>query len=172
MSLTVLIALAASASGVPSIDPLSPAASGQVQCYQPDEQKKTCRSIASYRAVGRSTYSNTAVVLLSEAPPVILETTAPVTVRQGAVCGAIRAEDIAAGKLRVSGRLFDDVEAAPLLARVAEAMKALINKQICTSYEASGDGLTARASIDGRYRADMDQRVKWVHPGDGYKVAP
>jgi len=164
-------ALAGAPTAVPE-NPLARASSGEVQCYQPDEKRRTCRSIAAYRRLNDGRYANTATVLLASAGPVVLETITPVTVRAGAVCGSIRAEDISAGKLRISNRLLTDDEAAPILARVAQSMAPMINKEICTAYVQSGNGITAKATIGGEYRADTDQKVAWIKPDDGYTVAP
>lgn len=172
MLILVVLAMAASeASPVAPMDPLA-AADGKVECYQPDDEKRTCRSIASYQRTNDQTYANTAIVLVSSAGPVTLETVTPVAVKAGAVCGSIRADDIGAGKLRVAGRLLPEAEAAPVLSQIAESMAPLIDREICTSYEPSEAGLTAKATIAGVYQADADQRVKWVAPDEGYVVAP
>src|SRR4051812_34677615 len=41
-------------------DPLAPAASGQLQCYRPDDRMRTCQSIATYEPIGGNRYSETA----------------------------------------------------------------------------------------------------------------
>ncbi len=173
MTLFALLAIAASTSiaDLPS-NPLTKAKDGSVQCYEPDDQRRTCRSIASYVATGETTYNNKAVVLISNNGPVTLETITPVIIKVGAVCGFIRAEDISAGKLRVSGKLLSDTEAAPLLVKVAQLMSGMIGKEICTSYVQTANGLTAKATINGVYEANADQRMKWIQPSAGYSVAP
>jgi hypothetical protein len=65
-------------------NPLEPALAGRVQCYEPNEAKKTCRALASYLRTGGPRYPNTALVLI--AATVTLETTTPVEVKAGAVC--------------------------------------------------------------------------------------
>lgn len=171
--LFALLALTAStASADTSMNPLQEARNGSVQCYQPDDQQRTCRSIASYVPTGETTYANKAVVLLSPNGPVILETITPVTIRAGAVCGFIRAEDVRAGKLHVAGRLLTDAEAAPMLGQVVQSMSGIMGQEICTSYVQTADGLTAKATMNGVYQAGADQRVKWVQPADGYSVTP
>lgn len=173
MSIFIVLALAGTNAALAApTNPLAPAADGQLQCHQPNDEKRTCRSIASYQRKDDGTYTNTAVVLLSSAGPVTLETTTVVTLKAGAVCGAIRANDLNTGKLRVAGRLLPDSEAAPILPRIAQSMASVIDKEICTSYEESTQGLTAKATISGEYRPDADQRVKWVQANDGYQVAP
>ncbi len=170
----ILMAMALAASKVPVAlsNPLDPAIKGQMQCHQPDVKRRTCRSIATYRKGPSGSYSNKAIVLISSAGPVTLETVTPVTVEAGAVCGSIRAEDIMRGKLRVADRLLSDDEARPVLLRVSQSMTQVMGKRICTSYVTAQTGLIAKASIDGVYRPESDQTVKWVRPTDGYVVAP
>jgi hypothetical protein len=36
----------------------------------------------------------------------------------------------------------------------------------------SDDGFIAKASLDGQAQPAQDQKVIWVAPSDGYKVAP
>ncbi len=153
-------------------NPLAPALNGDLQCYQPNETTKTCASIAAYRSIDSTHYSNPAVVLLSKAGPITLETITPVEVVGDAVCGAITAKVLAAGKIQVAGKPLGEKDAIPLLAQIAESMGPLIGKQICTKYVSTTSGLTAKVSIDGVYTPAMDQRVKWVRPAEGYIVAP
>lgn len=107
-----LLSLIAATGTLPAAaDPLMPARHGEAQCYTPDQARKTCRSLAYYDARSTLSYDNRAVVLISAAEPVTLETVTPVVVRAGAVCGAIRADDVQSGKLIVSGRQLTADEA-------------------------------------------------------------
>jgi hypothetical protein len=170
--LGAVAAFAMAAGAAPAVypDPLGPAAAGRLQCYEPNEQKKTCTSIAGYRALGGGRYANTATVALTPDASVTLESVTNVVIRQGAVCGKIAAGDIASAKLRMSGRLLSDQEAAPYLAQIVEAMKPDFDKEICTRYEAAGAGLVAKGTVDGQ--AFQERAVKWISPKDGYVVGP
>lgn len=173
MPLLTLIAIASLVvSPGTTIDPLTLAIDGSVQCYQPDTIRKICRSIASYQHLDGTRYSNTAIVLIAPTGPLTLETTTIVDVRKGAVCGSIKANELALGKLRSGDRIFSPDEAAPVLAKIAQAMSAIVDKEICTSYQAAGTGFIAKATIDGIYRPDIDQVVDWVKPDAGYSVSP
>lgn len=168
-----LLALTAATGGADTVsNPLAPAMAGQLECTRPDDQKKTCRSIASYRLVEGSTYSNTATILISPDGPVTFEGTSPVTVKAGAVCGTMKPEDVASGKLRVAGTLLDDAQASPALARMVTALSGIMNKEICVIYQPSPEGLLEKATIEGVYQANQDQVVEWVQPDAGYVVAP
>ncbi len=153
-------------------DPLAPAASGQVQCYKPDTVRKTCHSIAEYRPVGDGTYTNTATVLVSKMPLVVLRSATPVHEVGGAVCGNISEGDISASTLIVNGQELPAEQAGPLLSMGVSALDKVIGHDICTTYSGPNNDLTATATLDGEARPDLTQHVMWVSPADGYRVAP
>lgn len=168
-----LLALSAATGGAGAADdPLAPAMAGMLECSRPDDQKKTCLAIASYRLVEGSTYSNTATILISPKGPVIFEGTSPATLDAGSVCGVMKPDDISSGKIWVAGKLLDHAHAAPILARMATTLSGMMNKEICVTYERSDDGLVEKTVIDGLYQADQDQVIEWVPPDAGYVVAP
>jgi hypothetical protein len=164
-----LASAAAQSTPAPSDFPAN-AKIGLVQCYRPNLSEKTCQSIAGYTLNGPDRFDNKAVIAVSK--DATLETHTPVVVRNGAVCGFIRAEDIIAGLLRVNGRQVDAAKAKPILEQIAHGAAPFAGKEICTRYESSAAGLTAEISIDWIYKPDRDQTVLWVHPSDGYTVAP
>ena len=168
-ALVILAADAAPATAYP--DPLAPAASGQVQCYVPSDHK-TCQSIATYTATGDGSFANGASVLISTTPVVVLNTITNVIIKNGAVCGQIRAEDLNAGTLTVGGNQLTKDQADPILARLVAAMAKVIGPEICTTYVPNATGLTAKATIAGEAQTGQDQQVIWVSPSDGYAVAP
>lgn len=155
-----------------STDPLAPAAAGQLQCYKPDTTRKTCHSIAEYTAKGDGTYTNTATVLVSKSPLVVLRSATPVHEAGGAVCGNISADDISASTLIVNGQEMPAEQAAPLLTMGVSALDKVIGHDICTTYSGPNSDLTATATLDGEARPDLTQHVMWVSPSDGYHVAP
>ena len=162
---------ATTAAGAAS-DPLAPAMAGMLECTRPDDEKKTCLSIASYRLVEGSTYSVTSAMLISPKGPMIFEATSPATLNAGSVCGVMKPEDITSGRIRVAGKLLGHAQAAPILARMATGLSGMMNKEICVTYERSGEGLVEKTVIDGLYQSDKDQVVEWVQPDAGYVVAP
>lgn len=168
----MLLALLAAASAAYAA-PLTPAADGQVQCYVPDTARKTCSSMAYYVARDDGSFDNRAIVLINKSPAVTLETTTRVTIRDGAVCGALRAEDIAAGKITAGGRVMTSDEAGPVLNSISQALTNVFGHEICTVFAPDASGkLTAQATMDGKRQAEQDQPVLWVSPSDGYTVAP
>ena len=48
VALTAGIAMTSAVLGGPLPDPIAPAATGKLQCYEPDRAHKTCNSLAGY----------------------------------------------------------------------------------------------------------------------------
>ena len=82
--------------------PIAQAASGQLQCYQPNTANKSCRSIAGYRMTVDG-IANTAVAMLSAKPLITMETITRVEIKDGQICGKTRAHDIETAKLLMNG---------------------------------------------------------------------
>ena len=165
------VSLSARAAEFP--DPIAPAASGQVQCYMPDMTRKTCASLAGYRANSNGGIDNVATVLLSKSPVVIMETVSPVEIKMGQVCGRIRRQDIEAAKFTVGGQQVGEQQAGPLRAQLQMAFQNVFDHEVCTAYQNQGGTLLAKPTIDGvAAPATADQTVMWVSPSDGYKVSP
>ena len=153
--------------------PLTPAGTGQIQCYVPDTAKKTCSSMAYYQARDDGGFDNRAVILLNKSPVVTLDMTTRVTIKDGAVCGALRAEDIAAARVTVGDHVMTADESGPVLNQITQGLSNVIGHEICTAYVPDASGkLTAQASMDGKRQAEQDQPVLWISPSDGYTVAP
>ncbi|QNQ09094.1 hypothetical protein [Sphingomonas alpina] len=172
MSIFFLAAALLSGQPAPNSNPLEPAASGMLQCHQPDTVRRTCRSLAAYRKRADESFDNTAIVMLSPSPLLVMETVTPVRVVSGAVCGTIRKQDIDVAVISVGGNRLGEDQVAPIRAKIAIAMSGLIDHPICTTYVTDGAMLTAKVTIDGVASPAMDQKLIWVAPTDGYKVAP
>ena len=149
----VPILLAASAAQPTSANPLAPALAGQLECHFPNDQAKTCR-------------------LLAPQGPVTLEVTSDATVKKDTVCGIILRSDLDKGQLKVADHALTPAEAAPIIEQIAQAMAPMFDKEACSTFVPSGDGLTIKSSIAGTPRPELDQPMKWVAPAAGYKVAP
>jgi hypothetical protein len=174
MSIALLLAATTilPAQAAPTVDPLAPAASGMLQCYAPDVAKHVCRSLAGYRKRSDGGYDNASTIMLSPSPLVVMDTVSPVTVDAGAVCGAIRQQDIDTAVISVNGQKLSDADAATARSQIATAMASLIGKRICTTYVPDGAQLVAKATVDGVAQPAFDQKVLWVAPTDGFHVGP
>ncbi|ESQ94209.1 hypothetical protein [Asticcacaulis benevestitus] len=170
MFVAMLTAAALSASAYP--DPIAPAARGQMQCYSPNTAAKSCKSLAIYTAKGNGTFANTVIVLVKASPVTLLETVADVTMRDGAVCGAITEANIRTAKLSANAQAVPPEQAAPFMEQLVTALTPVLDRDICTRYEGPGPLLTAKATMDGVPQPDDDQTVLWVSASDGYAVKP
>jgi hypothetical protein len=164
----ILLAQAAPA----NTDPLAPSAQGKLECTVLDPQRKTCRSLASYRATGNGSYASTATILIAPQGPVTIEMTTPVTIKAGRACTTLRNEDFAGAKVKAAGQPVTDAQTTQVVSSMTQALAPLMGKEICASYEPDGTGFVEKAYVEGEYQAGMDQKILWVDPKDGYTVAP
>jgi hypothetical protein len=152
------------------LPPIAQAASGQLQCYQPNIANRTCRSLAGYRMTVDG-ITNTAVVMLSAEPLITMETVTPVEIKNGQVCGKTRAHDIAIAKFLMNGSPVNAQIAETLRKQVIAGLQSEFDHEICTAYIPDGDGFIAKATDNG-VPIPAEPHLIWVSPGDGYKVAP
>jgi len=154
-------------------DPIAPAASGQLQCYMPDKTRKTCASLAGYRANGNGGIENVATVLIAKNPAVTMETVSPVEIRMGQVCGKIRKQDLDTAKFAIGGRPMDAQQAAGVRTQLQTAFQNAFDHEVCTGFVNQGGTLIAKATIDGvPAPPGASQPVMWVSPADVYQVSP
>lgn len=172
LSILVPTLLAAAAAQPMSTNPIAPALAGQLECHFPNDQAKTCRSLGRYKSLGGDRYASTSLILLSPQGPVTLEITSEATVKKDAVCGMILRADLEKGQLKVADHVLTAAEAAPIIEQIAQAMAPMFDKEVCSTFTPSDNGLTIKPTLAGTPRPDLDQPVKWVAPTDGYKVAP
>jgi hypothetical protein len=154
------------------LDPIAPAWSGKVQCYQPDAARRTCRSIGAYAKDPTGTIQNTATVLLRPEPLIVMRTTAPVAVKRNAICGTVTERDLAAAEFMIAGQPADEPNADALRNVVRPAYAPLLDREICTTYLPAGDLMNAQVTVGGKRMPALDQKVRWISPADGYAVAP
>ncbi len=171
MSMLMLL-LAAAVADAPA-DPMEPATRGMLQCHAPDDVKKTCKSLASYTAKGDGTYTNDAILLIAPDGPLTLRTSSIVRVKDGAICGTLTTKQFDKAQLFYGDTVIPPGRADPILDRIEDAMTSFIGKEICSTYTPGENGLlVASPTVDGAARPELKQNIRWVSPGDGYKVAP
>ncbi len=164
-----LACLPASAATLPA--PIAPAAAGQLQCIVPDTARKTCQSIAAYTADAKGAIINTAQVVVSQTPVVVMTTASPVTIKDNQVCAPIRPEDIGGATFTVGGKPADAGQASTFRAVIQAAMARDFGQMVCTGYVPGGGALTTQVTINGAPQPG-GQKVIWVSPADGYRVSP
>ena len=152
-------------------DVLTPARSGQLQCFEPNVAAKTCQSLGSYVFHADGRIDNVAEILLMPSPVIVMRASGPVTVENNAICGPLRAEDIEAATFTVNGAAASAEETAQLKAAMNQQLAPMIGVQNCLSLAAEGDGLRANSVIGGRARPELSQRMIWVGANDGWRVA-
>lgn len=152
--------------------PISDAATGRLQCYQPDTARKTCQSLASYRIDKAGKIVNSTTVLLSPSAPVAMTTATEIKIRSGQVCGYVTPEGLAAATFAVGDEPATAKQTAILRERTSAAQRGVFGREVCTAYIADGNSIIAKTTLGGVAQPAWDQKVIWVSPGEGYKVAP
>ncbi len=172
MAAMLILAAAVAGAAVAAPDPVAPAWRGEMQCYGPDIARRTCNALGSYARNADGGIDNTAIVLVSPSPPVTMTTVTRVVIKAGQVCGQVREQDIDAARFAMGGQLLDAVHSEALRREMKAGMQTIAGHEICTAYVPDGDLLAATVTVDGVARPELDDKVVWIAPAAGYKVAP
>jgi hypothetical protein len=151
-------------------DPLGPAHAGKLQCYSPDPAHKLCRALSGYEFEKGGTINNRASVLVAPKPAIAMTTVTPVVIRDGAVCGPIRQEDINSATFTIDSKAATPDQTQMLRGKMITALTQQFGKEICTTYTKDGAQYKATATVDGVPHPEATDHVIWVAPKDGYSV--
>lgn len=161
----------AAASPAMAADPLGPAREGKAQCYTPDVARKTCQSIGGYRfEPAGGVIINTAEAMLAPSPLVVIRTEAPVTIRDGQICGhltGVEQADVFVAGAPASAAVGDQIRAGYL-----QALAPFLGKEVCSTPAPGGGNGPSTATLDGVAVPAMTQTVLWIDPADGWRVGP
>jgi hypothetical protein len=153
-------------------DGLAPAREGQLHCYVPNVERKTCQMLASYAFSGDSVTTSGGVLIMPQ-PLIVMNTTSSATMRDGAMCAPLTQADIDSAQFTIDGAAATAEQAANLRAAIAQQFAPLMNREACTRFTpAPGGGQIAEASLEGTPRPELNQPVIWVRPDEGYTIAP
>ncbi|HEY1880736.1 MAG TPA: hypothetical protein VGG68_12465 [Caulobacteraceae bacterium] len=150
--------------------PIAPASAGKAQCYSPDIAHKVCASLNTYALRPDGQIANTATVMIEKTPAVVITSVSAASVVNGRICTVIKKDDLLAARFTVNGATPGDTEIARLRQAILTGWAALIDHTVCVSYVADGSQFVAHTAFDGLPRPNLDQRVIWVSPEDGWKV--
>ena len=153
-------------------DVLAPAREGQLQCYVPNAPAKTCQSLAGYSFDAQGGIMSQGDVMVMPQPLIVMRVSTPVALRNGAVCGPISPEDLQRATFTIDGVAANETETQNIRAALAQQLAGLLNVDVCTTFTPESGGFRADATFNGAPRPEMTQRVIWVRPDDGWRVAP
>lgn len=168
-TLTVLTAFAFGAS-----DPLAPSRAGEIQCYEPDVELKTCKALSSYRFEADGRILNKAETVISDDPRVVLIAEGDVYIRDDAECSAdpVSPDHILA--VEVDGHALSGGDLAVVSQNIATAMNEAVGEgEYCSTYHPKPDGsMLALVTVGGQPRPEFTSAVRWVRPEDGWRLQP
>jgi hypothetical protein len=153
-------------------DVLAPAREGKLQCFEPNAANKTCQSIGGYTFNTNGVIDNTADVLIMPQPVIVMRVISPVTLRDGAICGPLTLADIDGATFTIDGAAASAEDAQSIKTALAEQLAPMLNVETCITLTPVDGGFRADTAMAGTPRPDLSQRVIWVRPEDGYRVAP
>jgi hypothetical protein len=169
----VFALLAAQPADAAGGDPLAQARTGQMQCFDPVVERHTCKSLGGYAFAQDGAILNHAQVLVAPEGPVVMAAATPVTERDGAVCGPVRAEDIDRARILFAGRALDGAQAARWKAKLKSELGEMAGAEICTRYLTDANGYFTQVTINGQAAPPQASvRMIWVRPEDGWTVGP
>lgn len=148
-------------------DILQPARQGQIQCYQPNIFARTCKIMAAYSFEDDGRILSTTQALMDETGPAVLVVTSPVVVRNRSICGNL--ENLPKASFVVAGQPATPGQESGYRLMLSVAPR---KGEVCARWVGDGNGYVAYGSLDGKPKKDFDQRMIWVEPGEGYRVAP
>ena len=172
LGLVIGLSLSAAPAGAQTADVLAPARQGQLQCFEPNVTAKTCQSLGGYTFAANGVIDNVAWVLIMPQPVVIMRVSSPVVVRNNAICGPLSAADIARATFTVEGAPASEADTRDIRAGLTEQLAPMLNQEGCLTLTADGNGFRAETTVGGTPQPQQTQRVIWIGPNDGYRVAP
>jgi hypothetical protein len=168
-SFLALASAAALADELPQ--PIAQAGDGKLQCYSPNPAKKTCASLDGYSVDTNGMIVNTSTVLIAPNPPLTMQTTSKITIKNSQVCGLLKREDLDQAIFLADGKPVGSKQADQIRQQMAQDAKNELGHEICTAYVPKGKGFVAKESDNGA-PAKGEEPVIWVSPDEGYRVAP
>ena len=152
---------------------LNPAERGMLQCQMPDIASKTCFSLSRVRRTSPSTYAFDTEILIDAAGTITASIHSKVFVRGATICEVMNRTDVSGATFASEGSRLSPAQAADYRARLLASYAPVLGHTICTQILPGEDGVdTVIGSIDGRRIPSTDYAMKWVDPGDGWKVGP
>lgn len=158
----------------PPVDnPLAPAAQGLIECANPDEIAKTCRSLAHYTPQPDGTFLNQAEVLLIPNEPVTISFASQARLKGNEICGTLTTEMVKKGVLRYAGTVVPDKAALQITPRILTglARAGVLDKEVCSTQSPDGNGFLEKTTVGGKSTPE-DAHLVWLRPDSGYTVGP
>jgi hypothetical protein len=167
--IAALCALAPAAQAV-DLGPLAPVAEGKVSCVSPNTAAKTCFAIDIYRLAAGGEIQDESVEMVSASPLIIMTMHSRVQVNGAVECSAPRLSDITTASFTVEGHPADAALTARLRANVQATLQPMMRHKVCAIYRPQGESLLMTFAIDGQPLPNLDRRMMWVSPAEGWRV--
>lgn len=152
--------------------PIAQAAGGDVECYSPDIEHKTCGSMDSFTLKANGSIKQIGTAVLVRSPAIVSSMESAVTIKAGRVCVFVTLEAVGHATFTIDGVQATPEQTAKLRDRMQTASRPLYNREICAAYVTDGDTLRTEVSVDGVAQPSANEHFIWIPASDGYKVHP
>lgn len=164
----LLLATAAPAPLPAAPDLLDPARAGKIRCIGPDSRLRTCATMVRYTVHEDGRFDAAVTGVVSTEPTILIEYQTSGQIEDGAACSTVRPIDFRSGKLTKDGAGLAPAIETSVRQRLMLALQPLAGRKRCYRDRPDGDGIISDVIVDGQVRADMNQRVLWVSPEEGW----
>lgn len=172
MILTTFAALAALSLTDP--DPLAPARGGQVQCYSPDVEQKTCESIGTHRFEPDGRIISKGEIVINDDVRVVLVAQNEVYIRDGAECSSVPLSPDQILSIEIDGEALSGDELDTFSRGLVDALNDSLGEgEFCSTYHPKPDGsMVVLSTVGGEPRPDLTSTARWVRREDGWRLQP
>lgn len=168
----LLSMLAAVSVTTADVDVLANVKAGRMICSSPDDASKTCSTISRYELQTDGSLLETSEVLFAPTQAISLEVKARITLKNGAICGAMLQSDLDHGIVRIGGNPIPDDKNKAVLAKLDEKFAMLFGRQTCEMLRIENGQLLKFGQMEGVDIPLPPKPVRWIAASDGFKVAP
>jgi len=152
-------------------EPIVRANAGDIQCYMPDERRKTCGTTSRYRRMASGVIEMVTQMVITRT--VTMEVTEPVEIKGDKVCSVMLQSELDAAKfVTTDGKSVDDAQVQKLREHVGSDVGRYFGHLMCTAYKDLGPNLVATQTLDGELIDRQVIPMIWVHADEGYQVRP
>ena len=150
--------------------PIAEASTGQIQCYGPNVEQRTCQGLETYTKGANGEIEDSEQILIGVSPTVVMHTVFPVTIKAGQLCEGMARQEFETADFTIDGAPAGADVTARLHRTVLAEMRGYLDHQECSAFISQGGSSWATTTLGGAKPRTASMKVMWVSPADGYTV--
>ncbi len=153
-------------------DPLAPAKTGKVWCYEPNSENKTCNSFSRFEWDSAGTIWEEDEIAFSADPLVSMKVKATTTLEGSSICQVIAEETFQKAVFMVDGKPATADEDMVYREQYGSRFTSFYGKKFCVEISPYESIFITQVAIDGTPYPSATSRLKWISADEGYVLAP